>query len=148
MAEELVYVSWGGTGRGATLRAAMEQASAAGKGLLYLAVLDDDSFADLDDTFLAIVKDELEWLLDAQLEVTKTELGAEEVPVRILIRGGDVADQVADVVDTLGDTEVIVGAPVPLAGHQSVDALLDALRQRIAVPVELVSADDETVSGP
>lgn len=143
MADELIYVSWGGTGRGAALRAAMEQASAGGKGLLYLAVLDDAHFADLDEGFLAVVKDELEWLLDAQLEVTKTQLGVDDLPVRVLIRGGDVVDQVADVIATVGDTEVIVGAPVPLADQESVHALLDTLRQRVSVPVELSTGGEE-----
>ncbi|MDH4277980.1 MAG: hypothetical protein OEZ14_16870 [Acidimicrobiia bacterium] len=143
MADELVYVSWGGTGRGATLRTAMERASAAGKGLLYLAILDDASFADLDATFLAVVKDELEWLLDAQLEVTKAQLGIEELPVRVLIRGGDVAEQVAEVVTTMGETEVIVGAPVPLADHESIESLLEMIRGRVTVPVDLITADAE-----
>jgi len=143
MSDELVYVSWGGTGRGATLRTAMERASESGRSLLYLAILDDAGFADLDDSFLAVVKDELEWLLEAQLEVTKTQLGAEDLPVRVLIRGGDVADQVADVVSTLGETEVIVGAPIPLTGHESIDSLMDLIRSRVQVPVELVTAEAE-----
>lgn len=141
MAEELVYVSWGGTGRGTTLRSAMERASASGRGLLYLAILDDAGFADLDASFLAVVKDELEWLLDAQLEVTRTQLGIEELPVRVLIRGGDVAEQVADVVKTVGETEVVVGAPVPLGGHESIESLMELIRRRVAVPVHLITAD-------
>lgn len=143
MADELVYVSWGGTGRGEALRAAMQQASAAGKGLVYLAVLDDAHFADLDDGFLAVVKDELEWLLDAQLEVTKAQLGVDDLPVRVLIRSGDVVDQAADAVATVGDTTVIIGAPVPLADHESVDALLGELRDRVSVPVVLSTGGEE-----
>ena len=141
MAQELVYVSWGGTGRGATLRAAMQKACNEDQGLLYLAVLDDASFADLDDTFLGVVRDELEWLLDAQLEVTKTQLGVEELPVRVIIRSGDVAEQVAEVARTLGDTQIIVGAPVPLARHESIEALLEEIQVRVDMPVSLVSAE-------
>ncbi len=143
MSDELVYVSWGGTGRGATLRTAMERASEEGKGLLYLAILDNAGFADLDAAFLAVVKDELEWLLDAQLNVTKTQLGVDELPVRVLIRGGDVAEQVADVVSAMGETEVVVGAPVPLAAHESIDSLVDELRAKVSVPVSVVEAEAE-----
>ncbi|MDH3292947.1 MAG: hypothetical protein OER95_01340 [Acidimicrobiia bacterium] len=142
MADELVYVSWGGTGRVATLRSAMERAKTEERGLVYLAVLDDAGFADLDEGFLAVVKDELQWLLDAQLELTKTQLNAEELPVRVIIRGGDVAEQVSDVVTALGDTEVIIGAPVPLARHQSIEALLAEIQGQVDVPVSLVTADD------
>ncbi len=139
-ASELIYVSWGGTGRGATLRTAMERASGAGQGLVYLAILDDAHFADLDAGFLTVVKDELSWLLEAQLEVTKSQLGVDDLATRVLIRGGDVVDQVADVVTTVGDTEVIVGAPVPLAGHETIESMLDTIRGRVAVPVSLVDA--------
>ena len=143
VSQELVYVSWGGTGRGSTLRAAVARAADENKGLVYLAVLDDGSFADLDDKFLSVVKHELEWLLEAQLEVAKTQLSADEVPVRILIHRGDVAEQVAAAVKTLGDdTEVIVGAPVPLAGHDSVEALLAEIEGRVTVPVSLMNPED------
>ncbi len=146
MSDEVVYVSWGGTGRGATLRVAMERASKSGRGLLYLAILDDATFADLDESFLAVVKNELAWLLDAQLEVTRTQLGVDDLPLRVLIRGGDVADQVADVVTTMGDTEVIIGAPVPLTGHGSIGSLMDLIRSRVTVPVDLVTADEDGVN--
>ena len=142
MAEELVYVSWGGTGRGATLRAALERAAADGKGLLYLAVLDDATFADLDRTFLSVVRDELAWLVDTQLELTKNQLGAEDISVRVIISGGDVVEEVADVVTAIGETEVMIGAPVPLAGHQTVGELLDSLQSRLSVPVSVVEADE------
>lgn len=147
MADEIVYVSWGGTGRGAALRAAMEKASANEKGVLYLAVLDDAHFADLDERFLAVVTDELRWLLDAQLEVTKTQLGVEDLPVRVLIQEGDVVEQAVDVIATLGDTEVIVGAPVPLAQHESVVTLVEELRDRVPVPVQLMTGGGD-IGGP
>jgi hypothetical protein len=120
---------------------AMERARAEGRGLLYLAVLDDAAFGDLDPNFLSLVIDELEWLLDAQLELTKTQLNAEDLPVRVIVRSGDVAEQVATVVTTLGEAEVIVGAPVPLVGHLSIEALLDEIRSRVSVQVELIGAD-------
>ena len=139
MSDELVYVSWGGTGRAATLRAAMERAAAADSGLLYLAILDDAAFADLDDAFLDVVKDELQWLLTAQLDVTRSQVGVEELAVRVLIRGGDIVEEVADVVATLGDTEVIIGAPVPPSGYESVDSLLETIRGRVSAPLDVLN---------
>ena len=144
MSDELIYVSWGGTGRGAALRSAMERAVESGKGLLYLAVLDDAHFADLESTFLDVVTSELEWLLSAQLELTKTQLGVVDLPVRVLVRGGDVAAEVADVARTIGDTEVIVGAPVPLTGDDTVESLLGQIRDRASVPVSLVDGGVDT----
>ncbi len=144
---ELVYISWGGTGRAATLRSALAEASAADKGLLYLAILDDSTFSDIDETTLALAADELAWLLDAQVELTKSQVGVDDVPVRVLVRAGDVADEAAEVVKTVGETELLIGAPVPLAGHGSVNDLIEHLRSRVSVPVRLVEPNDDEVAG-
>lgn len=138
LVNELIYLSWGGTGRAATLRAALAEAVQRRLDLVYLAVLDDGAFADVDESTLALAEDELSWLLTAQLELTRSQLGAEEVKVRVLIRSGDVADEAAELVATLGDTEVLVGAPVPLTHHSSVVELIDELNHRVSVPVRLV----------
>ncbi|MCP5033979.1 MAG: hypothetical protein GY939_19430, partial [Actinomycetia bacterium] len=81
----ILYVSWGGTGWAASVREAMRRAMTDNvdgdgengqRGLRYLAVLDDEHFADLDDNMLALVTEELRWLIDAQLELTRRQLGA------------------------------------------------------------------------
>lgn len=138
MSNEVVYVSWGGTGRAVTLREALRKANDQDKGLLYLAILDDSTFSDIDDAMMALAKDELSWLLDSQLELTKSQLGASDIPVRVLIRDGSVIDEVDEVVSTLGETEVLVGAPVPIAGHDTIGELIDVLSARLSVPVSLI----------
>ncbi len=138
----ILYVSWGGSGRAATVREAMRLALAAdeaeGRGLRYLAVLDDDHFADLDDATMAVVTDELRWLLDAQLELTRSQLGAEGLIVEVVVRRGDVVESVVDVLGERGQARVLIGAPVALSGHGSVDDLRQALADRIGAEVEVV----------
>jgi len=95
---ELLYVSWGGNGRTVALRTAFEEALQRDKSLLYLAVLDEDHFGDLDKKFLSLVVDELEWLLDAQLRLVAGQLDADGHPARILVRVGDVYTELGDVV--------------------------------------------------
>lgn len=138
---ELVYVSWGGTGRAASLRSAMATAASAGSGLVYLAIIDQDTFADLDDSMVDLVQDELEWLLDAQIELSKEQIGAQDLAVRVLVRRGDVDAHVITVVETLGETSVLIGAPAASAGHESVEAMVQSLRQRTGRPVDLVQPD-------
>lgn len=135
---DLVYVSWGGTGRAASLRSAMQTASEAERGLVYLAVIDEDSFDDLDDVMVDLVRDELEWLLDAQIELTKRQLDVASLPVRVIVRRGDVDEHVAEVVEAIGETLVLIGAPVATKGHDSVAAMVESLRKRTGRPVELV----------
>ncbi len=135
---ELVYVSWGGTGRAETLREALLKANENKQALLYLAILDDSTFSDIDDSMMALAIDELSWLIDAQLELTRDQVNAEDVPVRVLVRSGDVVEQVRNVVADTDVTEVLVGAPVPVSGHNSIGDLIDAVSSAVSVPVSLV----------
>lgn len=136
----IVYVSWGGTGRSSALRTAVLTAQDADKPLVYLALLDNDSFSDLDQSMLDLVADELEWVLEAQIEMTTAQVGAPLVPVRLVVRFGDVVVEVADVVAQLEKPRILVGAPVPVAGHESVTDLVLALRQATNCEVELIDA--------
>lgn len=135
---EVVYVSWGGTGRAASVRRAMEHAKETGRGLVYLAILDDSTFGDLDDATRELAKDELGWLLDAQLDLTKSQTDAGELAVRVLVRAGDVADEIVEVVDTLGQTDVLIGAPVPESIQGAVAELIAVVTARTSADVSLV----------
>lgn len=142
MTVDLVYVSWGGTGRAAALRAALAKAAAEQRGLTYLAVLDDSTFGDIDEATLELVKDELAWLLDAQLELTRSQIGVDDVEVRVLVQAGDVADAIAETVEavegTADNTEVLIGAPIPLTADESVSELIKVLGRRVDAPVTLI----------
>ena len=135
----ILYVSWGGTGRAASVREAMRRAVADGVGLRYLAILDTEHFADLDDRTIEVMSDELRWLLEAQLDLTSTQLGVDDLPVEVVVKVGDVVETVVDVLGERGPAEVLIGAPVPTAEHESVEALTEALRGRISGSVSLVS---------
>ena len=143
----ILYVSWGGSGRAACVRQAMRQAveqettndSAVGeRGLRYLAVLDDKHFSDLDPSMLRLVSDELEWLLETQLELTKSQLGVDDLAVDIVVRTGDVIERVIDVLGERGPAEVVIGAPLADAGHDSIEAMTSDLETRIAADVSVV----------
>lgn len=138
----ILYVSWGGTGRPASVREAMRRAMAQDgdhePGMRYLAILDQDAFGDLDDTMKRLVADELEWLLEAQLELTRDQLGAEHFPVDVVVRSGDVVEAVVDVLGERGPADVLIGAPFPVAGHTSVEGLTEVLRARISGTVSIV----------
>lgn len=136
MTADLIYVSWGGTGRGAALREAYERAADSDRGLTYLAILDPPHFADLDDNLLVLVVEELEWLLNAHVR-TVGAASYRTVESRVLVRTGDVDDEVEDIVAATGATTVLVGAPVAVQGR-SVDELIQALSDRTNVEVELI----------
>ena len=153
----ILYVSWGGSGWAASVRHAMRLAAGGDSpsgtgtavdtgdgagmsgGLGYLAILDDDHFADLDRSLLDLVTEELRWLLDAQLELTRGQVGAGDLDVEVVVRRGNVVDIVRAVVGERPVSRVLVGAPVaPAGGHPSAEALLATLRSEISPPIDVV----------
>lgn len=129
-AEQILYVSWGGTGRAASLRSAFSHAAEVDGSLVYLAILDNSTFSDIDDDMALVVADELEWLLEAQINLTRTQLGLDELPVRVAVRRGDVIEEISSVVETLGTARVLLGAPVPTSGHESIDDFVATVAER------------------
>lgn len=137
---ELIYVSWGGTGRGAALRAAYEEAATANLDLAYLAILDPPTFADLDGALLTLVADELEWLLKAHLR-TVAEASSSNVDCRVVVRIGEVDDEVEAMARGVDAAVVVIGAPVA-SGQRDIDELVDALRTRTGIDVHIVDPED------
>lgn len=133
-----LYVSWGGTGRAASLREAMRRAGDDERPLRYLALLDDDHFGDLDSSMLNLVRNELTWLLDSQLELTRHQLGVEQLPVSVSVRSGPVIDLIVEEAADIGSTMILIGAPVPVAGHDSIQSLIDQVASRTGAEVSLV----------
>ncbi len=143
MSEEMLYVSWGGVGRPASLRMAMQRAHDADRALVYLAILDSSSFDDLDATMFDLVTDELRWLLEAQLELARRQTGLIDLVTRVVVRRGEIDEEVRATVHAAGIDEVFVGAPLVAHGSQSTERLLAALASTIGASVELLVPGSE-----
>ena len=137
---ELIYVSWGGTGRGAALRAAYDEAADADQSLTYLAILDPPHFADLDSSFIRLIIDELQWLLNAHMQTVAEASYKQVETTRVIVRTGEVDDEVIELAQTSGAESIVLGAPVAVGGS-SVEELVAALRDRTGVPVSVVDPD-------
>ena len=137
---ELIYVSWGGTGRGAALRAAYDQAAEAGQTLTYVAILDPPPFSDLDQGLLKLVADELDWLLNAHMRTVAEASYRQVESSRVIVRIGEVDDQVEALARSTGADAIVLGAPVAVGGT-SVEELTQALQNRSGVPVSVVDPD-------
>ena len=140
----IVYVSWGATGRGAAFREAYDRAAEENRGIVYLAVLDAPTFGDLDEALLAMVTEELTWLLQAQVRLVDSEVPETHVGTRIVVRGGEVTMEVNELVKSMGTDLVLIGAPVPLGDHGSVQELVAALAERTGAQVEIIDPRIET----
>lgn len=139
-ADEMIYVSWGGTGRGAALRAAYEQAANAGQSLTYLAILDPPHFADLDKNLIALVVDELEWLLTAHVRTVADTSPTKTASTRVVVRTGEVDDEVIELAEATGASSIVLGAPLDIVGT-SVTELVTALQERTGAAVSIVNPE-------
>jgi nucleotide-binding universal stress UspA family protein len=144
MANEAIYVSWGGTGRGEAVRAAVDRAGEAGQDLLYLAILDDEQFGDLSPALADTVRSELHWLLRAQLRMVNLQTDP-DVKLTIEIRQGDVEDELISAAKDLGADLILLGAPLPkdsgAARRRSIDELVEVLRRETGADVEIVGPE-------
>jgi nucleotide-binding universal stress UspA family protein len=141
---EVVYVSWGGTGRSEALRAAFERVGDARSDLRYLAILDDDQFGDLTPALSETVKNELEWLLAAQLRMIDLQT-EQDVGFTIDVRQGDVEDVTLAVAKETAAELILLGAPLPTnhgaARRTGIEELVDALRSQTGADVEIVGPE-------
>ncbi len=137
---ELVYVSWAGTGHSLAVRQAVRVAQRTGDQLtelVYLAVLDDNGFSDVDLSMREAAADELARMLEVQMDMIIDEVGADGLTSRILVRTGDVVQQVIDVVNTLGAAHVLLGGPVP--DDEGTARVVDRLNSELSVPVDVLA---------
>ena len=145
MTKETLYVSWGGTGRGAAVRAAMHRAGEAGQNLRYLAILDDDQFGDLTPKLSEMVSAELTWLLEAQLRMIDL-LTEPAVKAAIEICHGDIEYNVTQVASRIDADLILLGEPLGkrLTSSKRKDSseLVEALSQATGAYVEIVGGDE------
>jgi len=142
-AGELIYVSWGGSGRGAALRAAYDQAAENDQSLTYLAILDPPHFSDLDSNLIELIVEELEWLLNAHMRTVAEASNQRVESTRVIVRTGEVDDEVEELVQATGASAVVLGAPIDFGG-KTVDELVQVLEQRTGVNVAIVDPEDSS----
>ncbi|MDY7100918.1 MAG: hypothetical protein S0880_06990, partial [Actinomycetota bacterium] len=146
-----MYVSWGGSGRGQALRAAVELAASAERDLTSLAILDARTTADLDPELVDAIEDELVWLLRAQTRMIRRELGFASTATEVVVRRGRIVDVLKTAINDLGADRVLIGAPAlidPGTEHvESVHRLIEIVDEGTGVRPEIVDPDDHQPAG-
>jgi len=137
-----MYVSWGGTGRANGFRRSLRQAEANFDTLVYLAVIDPETFPGLDDRLGQVVQEELKWLLDTQTTLAQQQGSGEGVEIEVIVRSGEVAAQTSEVVAELGVTTVYVGSPDSGRTDDAVATVIEQIRHRTNATVALVDEGD------
>ena len=96
---------------------------------------------------IAIVADELEWLLDAQIDLTTDQLGCGDLKSVWLSSRADVVDLAIAEAKRCGRTWCWSALPVAVAGHDSVESMTGPDHERDSAEVAVVLPEPPAASG-
>lgn len=133
-----LYVSWGGSGTTDSLRNAARQANESETALVYLGVVDDDSFGDVDGATMEMLLEELNFLLRTQLVGVTRQIGAPDLPTSVEIRRGSVADAITGVATSMGVASVLIGGPLPISHSEDPEAVVAELSKSCGIKLSLI----------
>ena len=133
-----LYVSWGGSGTTDSLRNAAQQAHDSDTALVYLGIVDDQTFGDVDGATMEMLLEELDFLLRTQLVGVTRQIGAPDLATSVEIRRGSVSDAIRGVSAKMGVKSALIGGPLPSSHEADRDSAVAELSQSSGVQLTLV----------
>jgi nucleotide-binding universal stress UspA family protein len=91
--------------------AAFRRAAEAGSSLTFLHVLGGQDFDEQPERMRAAIQTEMEWLLHVLVRVAQDRSEASDVPVSVVVRIGDPAATILEVVQEIEPEMLLVGVP-------------------------------------
>ncbi|NNF53539.1 MAG: universal stress protein [Acidimicrobiales bacterium] len=137
-AEDIVYVSWGGSGRNDTLEDAARRAKDAGVSFIFLGVVDNQRFGDLPKPTMKTLLRELEFILRSQTFAVMRQINGTGVETQVVVRQGEVAEAIKSVAETAGVSSVLVGGPLPIRDQQTAAQVIDQLQVDTGLKITLI----------
>lgn len=129
----IAHLSIGGSGSFETLEQAAVRAIESATPLLSVAIVEDARFADVDSTTMAMLVEEVEFLLRAQMVVLDRHIAGELETSVSVVRG-----ELLDVIASIPAGVYLIGGPT-VPGTDDLESLVRAMQQRTGRPVELLS---------
>lgn len=136
--QDIVYVSWGGSGRNDTLEAAARRAKDAGVGFIYLGVVDNQKFGDVAKPTMETLINELEFILRSQTFAVMRQINGTGVETSVVVRRGEVAEAIRSVAEDAGVSSVLVGGPLPVRDQQTAAQVIDQLQLDTGLTITLI----------
>lgn len=136
--EDIIYVSWGGSGGNDTLEDAARRAKDAGVSFIYLGVVDNQKFGDVAKPTMETLLQELEFILRSQTFAVMRQINGSGVETRVVVRRGDVAEVLKSVAEAAGVSSVLVGGPLPIRDQQTAAQVIDQLQIDTGLKITLI----------
>lgn len=142
----IVCATRGGEGSRVAQMAAIEQAKATDKPLIFLYVVDPHSLdGEIDDSMKDALLAELNWMGETLLRIAQKRADAAYLGTEVRIRRGNVREEITRFVkDAKADT-LVLGAPrgttANVFGDDAIERLANWIEEQTAVPVQIIRPD-------
>lgn len=142
MTGQIVCATRGGQGSRAVQIEAIRRAKASGKRLVFLYITDVDSLGDIDDTLIAALRHELNWMGKALLNIAKHRADIAGLETDVVIRVGHVGDEIEHFITETQAGHLFLGAPrgttANIFGDDAIEKFSLAIEGKTGVPVTII----------
>jgi len=138
----IVCATRGGAGSRAVQQAAITCARERGSGLVFLFVIDTSSVESEEADLVAAVREELHFLGQTLLRIAKKRAANYQVKAEIVVRDGEVRDQISKFLDERSAELLLLGAPRGTTdttfGDDVIEQFAEAIHRDTGVEVEII----------
>jgi nucleotide-binding universal stress UspA family protein len=138
----IVCATRGGAGSRAVQQAAITYARERGTGLVFLFVIDTSSLENEEAEMVAAVRDELLFLGHTLLRIAKKRASNYQVKAEIIVRDGNVKQQISKFLDESSAELLLLGAPRGTTdttfGDDVIEQFAESIHRDTGVEVEII----------
>jgi nucleotide-binding universal stress UspA family protein len=138
----IVCATRGGAGSRAVQQAAITYARERGTGLVFLFVIDTSSLENEEAEMVAAVRDELLFLGHTLLRIAKKRAANYQVKAEIIVRDGNVKQQISKFLDESSAELLLLGAPRgttdTIFGDDVIEQFAESIHRDTGVEVEII----------
>jgi nucleotide-binding universal stress UspA family protein len=142
----IVCATRGGEGSRAVQLAAIQRAKQSGKDLVFLFVADSSMEEKVEETLQTAVRDELIWMGNAMLQIAKLRAGAENIAVRLVIKVGEVREEIERFLQDSQAELLLLGAPrgtsATVFGDDAIEQFAHMIQEDTGVTVQVIRPEE------
>ena len=142
----IVCATRGGEGSRAVQLAAIERAKKSDKDLVFLFVADSTMQEKIEETLQTAVREELIWMGNAMLQIAKMRAGAENITVRLVVKVGEVREEIEDFLQESQAELLLLGAPrgttATVFGDDAIEHFAHTIQEDTGITVEVIRPEE------
>jgi nucleotide-binding universal stress UspA family protein len=142
----IVCATRGGEGSRAVQLAAIERAKRSGQDLIFLFVADSAVHEQVEETLQTAVRDELIWMGNAMLQIARQRAGAENITVRLVVKVGEVREEIERFLQESYAELLLLGAPrgtsATVFGDDAIEQFARTIQEDTGITVEVIRPEE------